>query len=670
MGEEKVHLASKPQDMQHFVRHLLRDVQALEYMLEHDWFEDGITRIGAEQEMCLINKEYKPAYTAMDILGEFHPEWLTTELAQFNLEANLSPRVFEGDALGDMEQELRQHLREIQAVATKYDSRILLTGILPSLRKFDLNLDKLTPKERYLALMVALKELRGSDYELHIDGIDELKIRHDSPLLEACNTSFQIHLQVHPRDFTRYYNYALALAGPTLAMCANSPVLFGKRLWHETRIALFQQSIDSRANSDHMRDRSPRVTFGKDWLKKSILEIYREDIMRFRILLGTDIDTDSLSLVNQGITPQLKALQVHNGTVYRWNRPCYGISPNGKPHLRIENRIFGAGPTVLDEMANTAFWLGTMEGMAEEYADITQHMGFEDALDNFTKGARTGIDSKFTWLNNEKIAARDLTKEYLLPLARKGLEKRKINPTHIDEYLGIIEERADRHMNGARWILMTYTKFMKETNHDESATSLTAAIWHNQAKTRPAHTWEIPELHEFDQYDPSGLLVEEFMSTDIFTVRKEDIVEFAAALMAWSNSDFLPVEDKDGKLVGLITNRIILECFAKRTELLPLDTSEVTTKKQLQELVQSLQPTNGAGGGNLHTVGDIMHKSPITIAPQTTILEVIALMNQYNIKVLPVVKNQELVGVISEKDFMLICKRLIKRLHSDKKGSK
>lgn len=664
MGEEKVHLAAQSADMQHFVRHLLRDVQALEYMIENDWFEDGITRIGAEQEMCLINKAYKPAYTAMQILEEFHPDWLTTELAQFNLEANLTPQMFTGDAFAKMETELRSHLQDIQQVASKYDTRILLTGILPSLRKFDLNLDKLTPKERYLALMIALKELRGSDYELHIDGIDELKIRHDSPLLEACNTSFQVHLQVHPRDFTRYYNTALAIAGPTLAMAANSPVLFGKRLWHETRIALFQQSIDSRSNSDHLRVRSSRVTFGKNWLQKSILEIYKEDIMRFRILLGADVEEDSLSLVQQGKTPKLKALQVHNGTVYRWNRPCYGISPNGKPHLRIENRLFGAGPTVLDEMANTAFWLGAMEGIADEYKDITQHLGFEDALDNFTKGARTGIDSKFTWLNNEKIAARDLTKEFLLPLARKGLEKRQINTSDIDKYLGIIEERATKHMNGARWILMTYTKFMKETNHDESATSLTAAILHNQSKTQPAHTWPIPQLHEFDQYDPSELLVEEFMSTDLFTVRKEDIIEFAASLMAWSNHEFLPVEDSKGKLVGLVTNKLILDAFAKRTDFLPIDTNN-NSKKELQKLVETLQKEKERAHLSI-TVEDIMYETPITVTPQTTILEAIAIMNQYNIQVIPVVKGDELIGVLSEKDFMVICKRLIQRLHTNK----
>jgi CBS domain-containing protein/gamma-glutamylcysteine synthetase len=640
MGEERVKIAETADDMQQFVRHLLRDVQALEYMLDNDWFEDGIIRIGAEQEMCLINRNYKPAYKAMQILEEFHPEWLTTELAQFNLEANLSPQVFTGTAFSDMEAELRSQLRQIHEVAARHDCRILLTGILPSLRKFDLNIDKLTPKERYIALMVALKKLRGSDYELHLDGIDELNIRHDSPLLEACNTSFQVHLQTHPRDFVKMYNIALAIAGPTLAMCANSPVLFGKRLWHETRIALFQQSIDSRTNTDHLRSKSPRVTFGNDWLKKSVLEIYKEDIMRFRTLLGIDIEEDSLKALAEGKTPQLKALQVHNGTVYRWNRPCYGISPNGQPHLRIENRIFGAGPTVLDEMANTAFWLGTMVGMADQYGDVREKMGFEDARDNFIKGARTGIDSKFTWFNNKKLSARDLTEQELLPLARLGLEKQKIKSEDIDNYLGIIGERAKRHMNGARWILITYTKFMKQTNHDESATSLTAAIWHNQIQTKPAHLWEIPELQQFDQYDPSNLLVEEFMSTDIFTCRKEDILEYAAALMAWGNTEFLPVEDETGQLVGLITNKLILERFAK-----------------------SNQEEHGKKLANLDLVVDIMHKNPITVTPQATILEVISIMNQQHIIALPVVKGQELIGIISEKDFMLICKRLIQRLH-------
>jgi CBS domain-containing protein/gamma-glutamylcysteine synthetase len=573
----------------------------------------------------------------MDILKEFHPEWLTTELAQFNLETNLTPQEFTGNAFGLIEEELRDQLRQIQAVADRFDTRIILTGILPSLRKFDLNLDKLTPKERYLALMVALRNLRGSDYELHLDGIDELNLRHDSPLLEACNTSFQVHLQVAPKDFVPMYNLALAAAGPTLAMCANSPVLFGKRLWHETRIALFQQSIDNRKSNDHLRDRAPRVNFGNDWLEQSILEIYKEDIMRFRILLGADVEEDSLDCIKQGKIPKLKALQVHNGTVYRWNRPCYGISANGKPHLRIENRILSAGPTVLDEIANMAFWTGLMEGMSAHFGDIRRHMSFDDARDNFMKAARTGIDSKFTWVHNQKIAARELTQQELIPLARLGLQKRGINSQHIDQYLGIIEERAKQHMNGARWILRTFSKFKKEASVDESQTILTAAIYHNQSTSMPAHAWEIPELHEFDSYDPSKLLAEEFMSTDIFSVRKEDILEFAMSLLDWSDLEYMPVEDEEGHLLGIITTQHILQYYAQRGEL--------------------------EGEDYIATVGDVMDQQPRTVGPQATILEVIQVMRDGNLKILPVVKGKELIGMISEKNFVAMSKRLIQRMH-------
>lgn len=637
MGEEHVNLArSKGHDqMRNFVRQLLSDVEALEYMLENDWFEDDVKRIGAEQEMCLINKHYKPAYKAMEILKDFHPDWLTTELAQFNLEINLSPQLFEGNALSAMEAELRAHLGELDKAATKHDTRILLTGILPSLRKFDLNIDKLTPKPRYHALMEALKAMRGADYELRLDGIDELNILHDSPLLEACNTSFQVHLQVSPKDFVKKYNIALALTGPTLSMCTNSPVLFGKRLWHETRIALFAQSIDSRRSRDHLRHKSGRVNFGNNWLDKSILEIYKEDIIRFRILLGADIEKNSLEAIESGKAPKLQALQVHNGTVYRWNRPCYGISANGKPHLRIENRVLGAGPTVLDEMANAAFWLGTMEGMADQYEDIRKHMSFDDARDNFMKGARLGMDCKFTWLNNHKISARDLTQEILLPIARHGLELRNVDKTDIDKYLDVIGERATRHMNGSRWILQTYTKFQKETHVDESLTSLTAAIYHNQKQSKPAHEWPIPELHEFYQYDPSQLLVEEFMTTDVFTLHRDDLLEFAAALMDWSDIASMPVEDETGNLVGLVDYTQILKFLAQK----------------------------GKANPNA-TVADIMNPNPHTVTQQMRIVEVINLMKEQHIKTLPVVKGTELIGVISEYNFLNMSKRLIELMNN------
>ena len=250
--------------MQSFVRSLLRDVQALEYMLENDWFEKDIIRIGAEQEMCLVDAgTYKPACINMEVLEKLSQyPWVVTELAKFNLEVNLSPREFTGKCLREMDHENREYLNIIRQQLKHWNAEVCLTGILPTLRKPDLDLSNLTPKPRYFALMEALNsQMLGSAFELRLSGIDELLVKHDSPLLEACNTSFQVHLQVSPDLFVPMYNMAQALAAPVMAISANSPIVFGKRLWHESRIALFQQALDVRTTHDHMRERSPRVSF-------------------------------------------------------------------------------------------------------------------------------------------------------------------------------------------------------------------------------------------------------------------------------------------------------------------------------------------------------------------------------------------------------------------------
>ncbi|MCB0615815.1 MAG: CBS domain-containing protein, partial [Phaeodactylibacter sp.] len=521
MGEQKVSLVKDEAAMQHFVRNLLRDVQALEYMLENDWFESDITRIGAEQEMCIVHgKTYKPATIAMEALEQMKEyPWVETELAKFNLETNLLPRVFEGDCLSQLEKENSGKLEKIRAKLKGLNADLILTGILPTLRKYDLEMDNLTPKQRYYALMEALnRQLIGSAYELRITGIDELLVKHDSPLLEACNTSFQVHLQVAPANFVCMYNIAQALAAPVMAIAANSPIVFGKRLWHESRIALFQQSLDIRTTHDHMRERSPRVSFGNGWLDHSIMEIYKDDIARFRVLLSADVEEDALGMIADGKVPKLRALQVHNSTVYRWNRPCYGISESGKPHLRIENRVLPSGPSVLDETANAAFWLGAMVGMYDHCKDIRKQLSWEDVRDNFSKAAKFGIDTNFNWFKDRKVTPCDLILEELLPLARKGLEKQKADSADIDRYLGVIEERAKKHMNGARWQLRAFTKLIKEVERDEAVTVLTASIVENQTQNKPVHTWKMPEANDLPDYRPAKLLVDEFMMTDLFTV--------------------------------------------------------------------------------------------------------------------------------------------------------
>lgn len=641
MGEAKVKVVRDQKQMQSFVRHLLRDVEAFDYMLKNDWFESDITRIGAEQEMCLVNKEtFKPACINMAALEKMKDwEWVTTELAQFNLETNLTPLEFKGNCLSEMERENTEGLQKIRKVVGEMGAEVVLTGILPTLRKSDLDLSNLTPKPRYLALMESIKEhsLRGDEhFELRLDGIDELHIRHDSPLLEACNTSFQVHLQVAPSEYVKMYNIAQMLLAPIISISANSPLVFGRRLWHETRIALFQQALDTRTSHEHLRERRPRVNFGNDWLRESILEIHRDDIARFRVLLGDVIEEDSLEMVAQGKTPKLRALQIFNSTVYRWNRPCYGISPNGKPHLRIECRVLPAGPSVVDSTANAAFWLGLMIGYANRYDDITKHISFEDIRDNFDKAAKFGFDTKYTWFNDEKIGPRELILNELLPIAREGLTLRGIDPSDISRYMDIIEQRATAHMTGARWQLRAFTKLIKEVTTDEALMTVTAAIAQNQWAEIPVHKWTLPEPNALEHYQPSTLKVEEFMQTDLFTAQKEDIIEFVAQVMDWRNIRFMPIEDSKGKLVGLVTSRLLLR--------------EFTQNQKLNRLKDS-------------TVGEIMIANPHTIKPTASLMDALKIMRDNRIGCLPVVNDEdELLGIITEMDFLRISVRLIERL--------
>ena len=643
MGEAKVKVVRDQKQMQNFVRHLLRDVEAFDYMLKNDWFESDITRIGAEQEMCLVDKHtFKPACINMEVIEKLG-DWenVTTELAKFNLETNLTPLEFTGNCLSEMERENTEGLQRIRKVVKEFGAEVVLTGILPTLRKHDLDMSNLTPKPRYLALMESIKEhsLRGDEFfELWLDGIDELHIRHDSPLLEACNTSFQVHLQIAPKDYVKMYNIAQMLLAPIVAISANSPLVFGRRLWHETRIALFQQALDTRTSNEHMRVRRPRVNFGSDWLRESVLEIHREDIARFRVLLGDNIEEDSLDMIAAGKTPKLRALQIFNSTVYRWNRPCYGISPNGKPHLRIECRVLPAGPSVVDSTANAAFWLGLMEGYAKTYDDVTKHISFDDISDNFYKASKFGFDTKFTWFNDAKISLKDLIINELLPMAREGLESKGIDPKDISRYMDIIEGRAKAQMTGARWLLRAYTKLAKEVTPDEALTTVTAAIAKNQWADKPVHTWEMPTPNALVNYQPSALKVEEFMQTDLFTAQKEDIIEFVAQLMDWRKIRYMPVEDAKGKLVGLVTSRLLLREFTHSTQI-PEDKHA--------------------------TVGDIMIVNPTTVKPSVKLADALDIMRNCKIGCLPVVNDENmLVGIITEMDFLRISSRLIQRVEN------
>lgn len=634
MGEEKVTIPTKKRELQDFVKCLLTDIRTLEMMLEADIFDTDTIRIGAEQEMCLLDNNWKPAMNNMAVLEAANNDLFTSELAKFNLETNIEPIEFKGKCLSKLEANLKGLLEEIRITAKTFDSDIILTGILPTIRKFDLEFNNITPIPRYHSLMKALAKLRGSSIELNIEGIDELMFKHDSPMLEACNTGFQVHLQIDPKEFASKYNAAQAIAGPALAVGTNSAMLFGKRLWAETRVALFQQSIDTRTTGEHFRDKSPRVMFGNRWLEKSIIEIYKEDISRFRVLLRATEEEDSLGKWKKGITPDLKALQVHNGTVYRWNRPCYGVKDN-VPHIRIENRVLPAGPTVKDEIANAALWLGLMNKFDEYYPDLTKRFEFDDAKSNFFAAARYGLDNKFNWIDNKKIHGSELLLKELIPIAKEGLQKVKLDKTDIEYYFNILEERIKTSSTGSNWTLKSYTKLMKETTKDEVVTGITASMVANQKSGKPIHEWPLADLNNLQDWQPDALLIEEFMSTDLITVQKDDIVDLVAEMVDFRRLRYVLVEDEQNNLKGVVSAHNLLKWYSTK----------------------SLTHHN-----DYVLVEDIMIKNPITISPNESITKAIDLMDEKKIGCLPVVENNKLVGLVTERNFRAIASRLIKRL--------
>jgi CBS domain-containing protein len=485
--------------------------------------------------------------------------------------------------------------------------------------------------------MEAIGKMRGNSHELKISGIDELNIKHDSAMLESCNTSFQVHLQVKPSDFVRKYNIAQVLAAPVLAVAANSPMLLGKRLWSETRIALFEQSVDTRKTGEHLRDRSARVMFGNSWLSNSMIELYKEDITRFRVMLMCDNDEDALALIKKNKPPKLRALNIHNSTVYRWNRACYGISPNGKPHLRIENRVFPSGPSIIDEVANAAFWIGLMEGFEEVYTDVTRSFDFDHVRGNFIAAARNGINASFHWSDRRKESAHQLIREELIPIAKVGLEKHGLDEEEIDRYIGTIEVRNEVRQTGSQWMLNSFSNLQKKTSKEHILTAITSSIIKNQKSGKPIHKWELASEDDVNNWHPYSMLVEEFMTTDLFTVHQDDIPELVADILHWRKIKYLPVEDSRGNYKGLITFRELIKYYSKK--------SHVPVSKKV-------------------IVKDLMVADHPIIEPEENIQAALAMMREKKSDCLPVVKNQKLVGIITEGNFLNITGTILKNIEN------
>ncbi|MEM9941201.1 MAG: CBS domain-containing protein [Planctomycetota bacterium] len=615
MGDQEISPLTGP-TKNAFLRHLLLDIEALETMISDGMIESGKIRIGAEQEFCLVQPDLRPARTGPEVLASISDPHFTSELALWNLEINLDPCDAEAGCFSRMENQLNQLLNRANNAARNLDGRIILTGILPTIRKSELDFKYMTPNPRYRILDSIMKELRGEDFSLYIEGVEEVNLKHSSILFEACNTSFQIHMQVSPENFADQYNWAQVLAGPVLAACVNSPLLLGKELWSETRIALFRQSIEIRHAGNYIRDKQPRVAFGHDWIHASAAEIFKNDIACYKLIISAAIESkSSIDILAEGRIPELRAMNLHNGTLYKWNRACYGVG-NGKPHLRIENRYIPAGPTPHDEIANLVFWIGLMMALPDRCrGQWASHFYFQDVRCNFLKAARNGLSNEFKWFG-QSLDASKLILEILLPMAEVGLTQLGIAKHEFSIFLDTIEQRVRSRQTGAEWMIQSFRNLREKNSVNESMLMLTQFMQDHCLEKRPGHLWEVPNQRTLFQIPDRYQRVDSIMYTDLITVREDDLLDFAGKLMKWNEIDYVPVENMRGELTGIVSRN---------------DIAQIQSDSKNPELM----------------VGDAMTINIITVIPEMTIEHAEKTMQASGFGSLPVVRDNRVIGIVT-----------------------
>lgn len=639
MAESSIKIINSEEERRSYMNHLLNDIEAFERMLAADNFEKGIKRIGAEQEMVFVDQAYRPAFIGPEIAHKLNQKFVTTEYARFNIEVNAAPIPFTGKCLSELKQDLTNKINLVAEEAKKQDAEVLLTGILPTIRKADTTIESITPEPRYRALLENVNTRRGRRYEFNIKGLDELITRDNPSTFGGCMTSLQVHLQVDVENIIDLYNWAQMIAAPTLACATYSPIFLGKRLWHETRIALLRQTTDTRKPYSNTKNEEARVSFGNAWVDESIAEIFHDDIATYKAHLTKEMSESATEVLEAGQIPKLEALCFHNGTVYRWNRVCYGVT-GGKPHLRIENRILPAGPTVEDEIANAAFWLGLMNGMPEKYRNIQQKISFDEVKSNFLKAARLGIEVQFQWLHEQLVSAQELILDELLPIARKGLQLAQVDEEESEHYLGIIENRTASGRTGSRWMLNSYQHLVNDSTPDEALVAITAGMLERQKQDNPVHNWPLASSREAGNWRNRFWHLEQVMTSTLYTVDEDDIVDFATHIMTWKNIGHIPVE-KDDRLTGLITKDAIISYTVSHHG------------KDLSQL----------------PVKEIMIRDLVTASPDMLVVDAIKLILENKISCLPVVEKGKLVGIVTEHDFVRISHHLYHELLKNKHES-
>jgi hypothetical protein len=458
-------------------------------MLSEATFDFDRPLAGLELELNLVDGEADPAMRNAHVLEAIADPAFVTELGQFNIEINVPPRSLAGDGLAGFEAQVRASLNAAEEHASGVGAHLAMIGILPTLRREMLTRQALSANPRYALLNEQIFAARGEDLLIEIDGVDRLRVRCDSIAPEAACTSVQFHLQVSPQRFAAYWNAAQAMAAVQVGLGANAPFLFGRELWRETRIPLFEQATDTRAAELKAQGVRPRVWFGERWIT-SIFDLFEENVRYFAPLLPVCEDEDPVEVFERGEAPRLAELRLHNGTIYRWNRPVYDVT-DGMPHVRVENRVLPAGPTVVDVLANAAFYFGLIRVLAEQDRPVWTQMSFGAAEENFHVAARTGIDAGLFWPGMGRVPLTELVLRRLLPLAHQGLEEWGVAAEHRDRLLGVIERRCLTMRNGASWQVETAHRLgAGDPEHREEAMrAMLREYLPRMHSNTPVHDW-------------------------------------------------------------------------------------------------------------------------------------------------------------------------------------
>ncbi len=474
MGQEINQTQFNDQIFKEYERRLSREITLLEEQLSQGVFSKIGEIGGYELESWLVDHNYFPSPINQAFLTRLNNPLVVHELSRFNVELNGAPMLLKGNALSAMAFELNRNWQECQEVAHQMDSVLMMIGILPTVRQSDLCLANMSELMRYRALNEqVLKRRCGRPLRIRINGREHLDIAHPDVMLEAATTSFQVHLQSAQRDAVRYFNASIIAAGPLVAVSGNSPLLFNMDLWDETRIPLFEQSVEI---GDQPQQENRRVSFGCGYARDSLLECFAENLARHDVLLPILID---------GPPQQFAHLRLHNGTIWRWIRPLIGFDPDGTPHLRIEQRVLPAGPTIADMIANAGLFFGLARFLMSMHEAPEAAFSFNQARDNFYTAARNGLQAKLAWLDGSTIEAHTLLLEEILPMARQGLVELGIDKADIDHNLGILESRIKSGQTGSVWQRAYCEKYHADSLH------LVAAYLERQRSGAPVHEWAL-----------------------------------------------------------------------------------------------------------------------------------------------------------------------------------